>query len=161
MGDDNLYGTLSFQPFGGARHEDGMRMTNNITYGLSGVLPNKTEMATRKSHPDKVSDTSSGIHSQSSDASLSAGKTSPDLERSSSLESILQRLEAAAASKPCLRSLSPIQQSIDLLNQMDVDARPTMPKMSSFPQKEASSKLSEFVSNPEYNRYYSADLSVV
>lgn len=117
---------------------------------------------------EKSSDTSSGIHSATSNSS--DGFASLDKAKSNSLESLmhtLQKLEAAAVDKPNLRSLSSFQRSIDILNNsMDTSVLHEKPKAShvrltSFDNSiygrrvnTGESKLIEFTQNPDYSKYY-------
>src|SRR5699024_5036263 len=110
---------------------------NEPTYGFNFMF--NPLMTTEPSSPtlgnDKSSDTSSGIHSDASNSS--AGFGGFDKTKSNSLESpmqTLQKLEAAAADKPNLHSLSSMQRSIDILNTMDngPEPKPSHVKLTSF-----------------------------
>ena len=142
---------------------------NEPTYGFNFMFNPLTTM--EPSSPtlgnDKGSDTSSGIHSNSSNSSVGLDKT-----KSNSLESLmqtLQKLEAAAADKPNLRSLSSLQRSINILNTMDntVEQKPSHVKVTSFAAEnsiygtrmncaadQSQSKLIEFTQNPDYSKYF-------
>lgn len=117
---------------------------------------------------DKGSDTSSGIHSDGSNTSLGSTLEPKSLTKSNSLESLIQRLEAAKADKPNLRSLTSLQRSINLLNNLDSqpEANSCHVKLANFSAENeiystkigplyTDSKLVEFTENPNYSKYYS------
>lgn len=129
---------------------------------------NLTDKLTTFRNTDKSSDTSSGIHSDGSQVSMTSNEPKSNLVKSNSLESLMQRLEAAKADKPNLRSLNPLQRSIHLLNHYDSEPESGR----SYNTENAiygsrmnyDSKLVEFTENPDYSKYYSLsppqDLSV-
>ncbi|XP_054167131.1 uncharacterized protein LOC128964535 [Oppia nitens] len=72
------------------------------------LTPRSGSISETSTSPEKASDTSSGVHSNSSNENNGTPPPSIFLEkRSSSMESLMQQIQAAeAANKPCFRSLS-------------------------------------------------------
>jgi len=82
----------------------GKEEQNNINDQLT---PRSGSISETSTSPEKRSDTSSGVHSNSSNGANSTPPPSALADkRSSSMESLMQQIQAAAAAKPCFRSLS-------------------------------------------------------
>ena len=78
--------------------------TDHITDQLT---PRSGSCSENSSSPEKASDTSSGVHSNSSNEAHCTPPPSLLDKRSSSMESVMAQIQAAdAANKPCFRSLS-------------------------------------------------------
>lgn len=145
------------------------------TYGFNFMFNPLVESENEPSSPtltaSKASDTSSGIHSASNSSLTFCSLDKSSRTKSNSLESLmqtLQKLEAAAADKPKLRTLSSLQRSVNILNTFDktTDPKPCHVNLTSFLTENSiygarieadqlpQSKLMEFNSKPDYSKYY-------
>lgn len=137
-------------------------MSNNLAYGLMRHQPS----AGNTLH-DKCSDTSSGIHSNSSHSSIEFDEK--PLARSNSLESLMQRLEAAKAEEPTLKSLSTLKQ----YGESKRDLKSPHVALTTFSVENNiygtnfanslncnQSKLIDFTENPDYSKYYLPQITI-
>ena len=70
------------------------------------LTPRSGSISETSFSPEKNSDTSSGVHSNSSNGANSHSPSSLMDKRSNSMESVMAQIVAADAAKPCFRSLS-------------------------------------------------------
>lgn len=102
---DNVCNNMTSTPLSVAAHFG--KECQNINEQLT---PRSGSISETSTSPEKGSDTSSGVHSNSSNGANSTPPPTLAEKRSSSMESLLHRnlllAEAAAAAKPCFRSLS-------------------------------------------------------
>ena len=161
--------------------------TTNVAYGIMGNNPsngnNRKIDSMKKNSHDQISDISSGFHSDGSnslhcsllvdddDDNDNDAVYKPTTTIKNSFENLMEKIEKAAAERPIIRSISPMQKTSNLLlNQMfhhhhhhhDGNGK-TKNILSTFkhPPSTApttttieSSKLIEFTENPDYSKYY-------
>lgn len=135
---EDAYGILTFtHPSQKATQP---KMTQNSAYQVY-----NHEVPKHQFHNDRTSETSSGIHSTSS-----LDSSERPMVKSNSLESLMQRLEVAAAERPQIRTnttttFQPKESRVKLTNYHHNDSLPF-----------ESSKLIEFTeNNADYSKYYS------
>jgi hypothetical protein len=98
----NVCNNLTSTPISVAAHigKEELNNTDQLT-------PRSGSISETSTSPEKGSDTSSGVHSNSSNgANCTPPPSALADKRSSSMESLMQQIQAAAAAKPCFRSLS-------------------------------------------------------
>lgn len=160
-----------------SKHQD-LSGEEEPTYGFNFMF---NPMIENEQEPNssigKNSDTSSGIHSASNSSITNSTLDKQERAKSNSLESLmqtLQQLEAAVTDKPKLRSLSSLQQSVNILNKFDKTTdqqKPSHVNLTSFMaensiygtkldcQTHTKSKLIDFTQNVDYSKYYMPNMS--